>query len=77
MSHRLQILVPEELDVRLKKAAARSRVSKGEWVREAIEERFARDAGMAPADPLAALADLEGPTGDIEDMLAQIEAGRS
>jgi hypothetical protein len=77
MSHRLQVLVPEALEARLKKAAARSRVSKGEWVREAIEEKFARDAGTAPADPLAALSDLEGPTADIDDMLAQIEAGRS
>jgi hypothetical protein len=69
-------MVPDELEARLKKAAARSRVSKGEWVRQAIEEKFARGAGTAPADPLAALAELEGPTADIADMLAQIEAGR-
>jgi hypothetical protein len=35
MNHRLQVLIPEELDVQLRKAAQRSRVSKGEWVRRA------------------------------------------
>jgi len=77
MSRRLQVLVPDELDGRLKKASGRSRVSKGEWVRAAIEEKLSRDAGSAPPNPLAALADLEGPTGDIEEMLSEIEAGRS
>lgn len=77
MSHRVQILVPDELDSRMRKAAGRSRVSKGEWVRVAIEEKLTRDARSAPADPLAALAGLEGPTADIEDMLSEVEAGRS
>ena len=77
MSHRLQVLIPEELDGRLKKAADRARVSKGEWVREAIEERLARQAARLPADPLAALEGLDAPTADLDDMLAEIEAGRS
>ncbi len=75
--NRLQILIPEELDVRLRKAADRSRVSMGAWVREAIEERLARQAASLPDDPLAALGALEGPTADIEEMLAEIERGRS
>ena len=37
MSHRLQVLIPEELDIRIRKAAQRGRISKGEWVRRAIE----------------------------------------
>ena len=74
--NRLQILIPEELDVRLRKAADRSRVSMGAWVREAIEERLARQAAALPDDPLAALRALEGPTADIDDMLAEIERGR-
>ncbi len=77
MSNRLQVLVPEELDTRLKKASDRARVSKGEWVRAAIEERLARQAASLPADPLSALAALDAPTGDIDVMLAEIEAGRS
>jgi hypothetical protein len=74
MSHRLQVLIPKGLDARLTKAAQRARVSKGEWVRRALER--ALQSGLAPADPVAELASLGGPTGDIEQMLAEIEAGR-
>ena len=77
MSRRLQVLIPEELESRLKKAADRARVSKGEWVRRAIEERLELQAAAIPADPVAALESLEAPTADIDDMLAEIEAGRS
>lgn len=74
MSDRLQVLLPPGLDARIRKAAQRSGVSKGEWVRRAIEREL--QAGRA-ADPLAQLAGLGGPTGDIGQMLAEIEAGRS
>ena len=72
---RLQVLVPKELDVRIAKAAQRSRVSKGEWVRRAIEHELARD--RSATDPVATLAALDAPTADIEQMLAEIEAGRT
>jgi hypothetical protein len=74
MSHRLQVLIPEALDARIGKAAQRQRVSKGEWVRQAIERALAE--GPREADPLERLAALGAPTGDIEQMLAEIEAGR-
>ena len=74
MSHRLQVLIPEGLDARVRKAAQRGRVSKGEWVRQAIEQSLAQDRSVA--DPLARLSALGGPTADIEQMLAEIEAGR-
>jgi len=74
MSKRLQILVPEGLDARIRKAAQRNRVSKGEWVRQAIERALAERSPIA--DPLARLASLGGPTADIDQMLAEIEAGR-
>jgi hypothetical protein len=75
MSHRLQVLIPETLDAQIRKAAQRQRVSKGEWVRMAIERALAdRSRG---ADPLDRLAALDAPTGDIEQMLTEIEAGRS
>ncbi len=77
MSNRLQILVPEELDGRLRKAADRGQVSMGEWVRRAIEERLERQAAALPDDPLAALRGLCAPTADIDDMLAEIECGRT
>ena len=36
MSKRLQVLVPEALDRRIRKAAQRSRLSAGAWVRHAV-----------------------------------------
>lgn len=74
MSHRLQVLIPEALESRLGKAAARAGVSKGEWVRRAIERGLAEPADVA--DPLDQLARLEAPTADIGQMLAEIESGR-
>ncbi len=76
MSNRLQILVSEKLDSRLRKAADREQVSMGEWVRRAIEERLDQRAAALPDDPLAALRGLCAPTADIDDMLAEIERGR-
>jgi len=75
MSHRLQVLIPERLDARVRKASQRCRISKGEWVRRAIERTLAEDA--ATPDPLSQLAGLGAPTADIDQMLAEIEAGRS
>ncbi len=79
MSHRLQVLVPESLDRQIRKAAQRLRQSKGEWVRRAIEAELHRGGGVAAAtpDPLARLAALDAPTGDIDQLLAEIESGRS
>jgi hypothetical protein len=74
MSHRLQVLIPQGLDARLRKAAQRKRVSRGEWVRRAIE-RSLKDERSVP-DPLEKLERLGAPTADIEQMLAEIEAGR-
>lgn len=74
MSIRLQILVPEGLDARVRKAAQRARLSKGAWVRRAIERAIADD--RVAGDPLSRLAALGAPTGDIDQMLAEIEAGR-
>ena len=71
------MLVPEELDGRIRKAAQRARVSKGAWVRRAIEEALTRSgADRQTRDPLAGIAALGGPTADIEQMLGEIEAGR-
>jgi hypothetical protein len=74
MSHRLQVLIPEGLDSRVSKAAQRAQVSKGEWVRQALEQ--ALQGGARTQNALADLASLGAPTGDIDQMLAEIEAGR-
>ena len=68
MSHRLQVLIPDELDMQLRNAARRNRVSKGEWVRRALRQSV---------DPVARLASLNAPTADIKQMLSEIEGGRS
>ena len=70
------MLIPEELDKRVRKAAQRGRVSKGEWVRRALEESL-KQGGKGNRDPVARLAALNAPTADLEQMLAQIEDGRS
>jgi len=75
MSHRLQVLIPELLEARVRKASERRRISRAEWVRRAIERALADD-GATP-DPLSQLAGLGAPTADIDQMLAEIEAGRS
>ena len=46
MSHRLQVLVPEALDRRIRKAADRSRLSAGAWVRQAIERARGGDVDI-------------------------------
>jgi Ribbon-helix-helix protein, copG family len=73
-SLRLQVLIPPGLDARVRKAAQRRGVSKGEWVRQALEA--ALTAGGRGPDPLARLMSLGAPTGDIDQMLAEIESGR-
>ena len=78
MSHRLQVLIPPHLDAQLRKAAQRSRMSKGEWVRRALHDAVERSAtGKASSDPLTRLSALQGPTANIDRMLSEIEAGRS
>ena len=70
----LQVLIPKSLDVRIEQAAERDRVSKGEWVRRAIERALAEKRPSRSA--LTGLLSLDAPTGDTEQMLAQIEEGR-
>lgn len=71
---RLQILVPPPLERRVRKAAQRRRLSTSAWVREAIERALNDDRPVA--DPLDRLSRLGAPTGDIDQMLSEIEAGR-
>lgn len=73
-TYRLQVLIPVGLDARIRKAAQRHRTTKGEWVRRAIERTLAEDRG--PGDALDRLSRLGAPTADIDQMLAEIEAGR-
>jgi hypothetical protein len=72
MSHRLQVLIPDSLDVAISAAAARRRISKGEFVRSALEQALAQQ--VADADPVARLAALNAPTADVAEMLEDVES---
>lgn len=60
--------------MKIAKAASRRRLSRGAWVRLVVEKALAEEA--AGEDPLARLASRGAPTGDVDLMLAEIEAGR-
>jgi hypothetical protein len=76
VSHRLQVLIPPELDTQIDKAAQRSRVSKGEWVRRALKESLRRRGGDRKTNPVERMAALGGPAADIDQIIAQIDEGR-
>ena len=73
MSRRLQVQISPNLDAQLSHAAKSMRMSKSEWVRRVLEERLQR---RASSDPLARLGELNAPTADIDQMLAEIGVGR-
>lgn len=80
MSKRLQVLL-EEAELRaIRRLARRERSTVADWVRRAI--RAAREAG-GTSDPARKLTALRAalrhrfPTADIDQMLAEIERGRS
>ncbi len=76
MSYRLQVLIPIELDAQLQKAAKRTRISKGEWVRRALEDALRPNKARSGSTVVAQLAALNAPTASIQQMLIEIETGR-
>lgn len=72
MSHRLQVLIPDELDRQLAQAAARRRISKGEFVRTALETALASQ--QVSSDPVAELLAINGPTAELPEILAELES---
>jgi len=70
----LQVLISQSLQRRVQKAAQRRRQSTGAWVRAAIERNLAEE--RQDEDALHRLKALGAPTGDIDEMLSDIEAGR-
>jgi hypothetical protein len=79
MSYRLQVLIPEDLNTQVRKAAQRSGVSKGEWVRRAIDDALHHhmDEPGASGDLVARLASLNAPTADMDTMVQESEAPQS
>jgi hypothetical protein len=73
MSHHLRVPISAELDSQISAAAERGQISKVEWVLRALKESIHRHGLL---NPVARLAKLNTPTADIDQMLAEIAAGR-
>lgn len=75
---RLQVLLDEPELEELREAARRQGVPLSEWVRRALREARRREPRGDLESKLRAVrraVQYEGPTGDIEQMLAEIEKG--
>ena len=78
MTKRLQVLLDDEELAEIQATARRSRQTTAAWVRAAL-----REARRAPEPPdldrklevIRTAASHQGPTADIDEMLAQIERG--
>ncbi|HCU24762.1 MAG TPA: antitoxin [Deltaproteobacteria bacterium] len=78
MSKRLQVLIEAKEYKSFQRLARETGLSLGEWVRQALRRLAMEKTSANPQEKLAALrryADLKAPTGDIEQILAEIEQG--
>ena len=79
MSKRLQVLIPDAEMDDINRAALMESVSVGQWVRKSLRESCFRRSGKSVEAKLAAIrqaAEYSFPTGDMDEMLADIERGR-
>jgi len=75
---RLQVLMEDEELREIQRSARRERVTTAEWVRQRLREARERQARPDIAAKLAAVQVAyrhKGPTGDIEQVLSEIERG--
>ena len=78
MSKRLQVILKDPDYREIQRAARMRRLSVAQWVREALEMARRQESSKSVAEKLQAIraaARHEFPTGDIEQMLAEIESG--
>ncbi|MGH2445781.1 MAG: antitoxin [Candidatus Limnocylindria bacterium] len=78
MTKRLQVLLEDEELSEIKRAAKGRRQSVAEWVRAALRQARAAEAGRPAAEKLRVLDASVGhdfPTGPIDQMLSEIEQG--
>jgi hypothetical protein len=78
MSKRLQVLLDEHELSELREAARREGLPVSEWVRRTLREARLREPRGDVESKLRAVRTAvrhEGPTADIDDMLAEIERG--
>lgn len=79
MSTRLQIVMSEAEVASLRQVARRAGLTVSEWARRALRAARSAQAVPSPASKLEALEralSCNYPTGDIDEMLADIERGR-
>ena len=79
MSKRLQVIMPEDEFEAIQRAARRRGKRVSELVRESLRRTAAEGVDEDPERRIAAVlryARFSGPTGEIEDVLAEIERGR-
>jgi len=80
MSKRLQIVLPDDEYRAVAEAAHRQGKPVARIVRESLRRTLAEETEMEPDQRIAAVlrfARFSGPTGDIDQILADIERGRS
>jgi hypothetical protein len=79
MSKRLQLIINEKEMERLRKCAEREELTLSEWARRALE-RARREQEAPTAEQKRKALDraliCEHPTGDIDELLTEIERGR-
>jgi hypothetical protein len=78
VSIRLQVLLPEAEMEAIRALARRERIPVGEWVRRALRDARSRHPVREPQSKLKAIrkaAEYSFPTGDIRQMLDEIEQG--
>ena len=78
MSKRLQVLLPDQEMAEIQRFARRERVTVGEWVRRVLREARSRRPVSEPETKLKAIrraAEYSFPTGEIDQMLKEIEQG--
>ena len=79
MSKRLQVMLPDDEYRLLLRAARRRGKPVSQLVRDGLRRELERDGDMDPDQRIAAIlrfARFAGPTGDIDQLLEQIEQGR-
>ncbi|MBI5508678.1 MAG: antitoxin [Deltaproteobacteria bacterium] len=80
MSKRLQVLMRDKEYQALQRLCRRQKRTVADWVRESIRLRLVSEESEPPERRIArvlAFARHSAPTGDIEQLLAEIERGRS
>lgn len=78
VSKRLQVLLPDQEMADIQRMARRERIPVGEWVRRALREARASKPVNDPEAKLRAVrqaAAYSFPTGDVRQMLDEIEQG--